>query len=211
MLVVPSTHEAGDLPPVSTAWPVIGKGIWRMLTVYAWWDVSWWIAVLFTIGSAIFVISGCFYWIPLVAPSTEFHDEASVAGGVTAFVGATLFTIGGVLLIVEATNENQTGCFGWALEEVFSHGKSKPETEQHFRHDSAHPADCNHHHAHGLHAHGQPQLQHPDSGRKWEWWPSWNELVSHYFREIGFWASMTEAIGAVVFYVRTLFVSPELG
>ena len=73
--------------------------------------------MLFSWGSAIFVMSGFFYWMPLVAPSTEFPAENTIAGGVTAFVGATMFTIGGVLLIVEATNENQTGCFGWALEQ----------------------------------------------------------------------------------------------
>ncbi|KXS95816.1 hypothetical protein AC578_6260 [Pseudocercospora eumusae] len=210
MLVVPSHQAKNDLPPGFTGTRAVLKGIWRMLTVYAWWDVSWWIAVLFTIGSAIFVLCGFFYWLPLAAPSTEFHDEALIAGGVTAFVGATLFTIGGVLLIVEATNENQTGCFGWALSELFSHTKSDLETGKQDNRAGPRPADCEHHHANGLHSKGQPQLQHPESGRKWEWWPSWNELTTHYFREIGFWASITEAIGAIIFYISGIMALPGI-
>ena len=36
----------------------------------------------------------------------------------TAFVGATIFELGSVLLMLEAVNENRADCFGWALEEV---------------------------------------------------------------------------------------------
>ena len=209
VLIVPRTHKTSDSPPVTSTWSGIAKGIWRMFTVMAWWDVSWWIAVLFTWGSAIFVISGFFYWLPLAAPSTEFPNESSIGGGIMAFIGATLFTIGGVLLIVEASNENQTGCFGWAVEQVFSHSDS--DVEGFSPNKKGLPliqGDCSHHHANGGLRSKSLHLSHPSTGRKWEWWPTWNELTTHYFHEIGWWASSVMALGAVIFYVSGIMALP---
>ncbi|EME38238.1 hypothetical protein DOTSEDRAFT_83702 [Dothistroma septosporum NZE10] len=211
ILIVPRNHTKDDLPRVTSSAAAIAKGIWRMLTVYAWWDVSWWIAVLFTFGSAIFVISGFFYWLPLAAPSTDFHDESSIGGGVTAFIGATLFTVGGVLLIIEAANENQTACFGWAVEQTFTHhDKASVAENQPGQVLRAEPGPCEHHHASGVHPTSQPHLQHPDAGRNWEWFPTWHEMKTHYAREIGFWASMTEALGAIIFYISGIMTLPGI-
>ncbi len=57
-------------------------------------------------------------WLPLQDPATEFNGEIYDAGGITAFIGATIFEIGSILLMLEAVNENRADCFGWALEEV---------------------------------------------------------------------------------------------
>lgn len=216
--MVPKDHGKGDEPPLTTTWSAIGKGIWRMATVYAWWDVSWWIAVLFTIGSMIFIASGFFYWLPLEDPSSIFPDESLTAGGVTSFIGATLFTIGGVLLIVEASNDNQTGCFGWALEQAFSHDNSDtdnndadngspPKKPAEFSLKATH---CIHHHGDGVHRSDVLHMQHPDANRKWEWYPSWHELRDHYFHEIGFMASFVLAIGAVIFYISGIMALPGI-
>lgn len=185
-----------------------------MCTVMAWWDVSWWIAVLFSVGSAIFVICGFFYWLPQAAPSTEFPNESSIGGGVTSAVGATLFTIGGVLLIVEASNENQTGCFGWAIEQALSHSHSEDsENENGSQTKKDGPlrlraAHCIHHHGDGVHRSDVLRSQHPEAGRKWEWFPTWHELRTHYFHEIGFMASFVLAIGAVIFYISGIMALP---
>lgn len=212
MLFLPRHDTDPNDPQLTTTLSAVGKGIWRMCTVYAWWDVSWWIAVLFSVGSAIFVISGFFYWLPLAAPSTEFTDESSIGGGVTAFIGATLFTIGGVLLIVEASNDNQTGCFGWALEQVFSHhdsdtenGSPKPKGDQT---GLLRETACDHHHGKGIHRQDALRLQHPETNRKWEWFPSWQEFRHHYIYEIGFMASFILAIGAVIFYISGIMALP---
>lgn len=151
-----------------------------MLTTFAWWDVSWWIGVLFSVGSAIFVICGFFYWLPLAAPSTEFSGESLIGGGVTAFIGATLFEIGAVLLIIEAVNENQTACFGWALEQAVSGhqsdsseaGKEHVVTEKAAHRSRIRPGVCMHHHSQGG-LHRSAHLQHPEAGRMWQWWPTW--------------------------------------
>lgn len=37
------------------------------------------------------------------------------------------------------------------------------------------------------------------SARHWTWWPTWNELQTHYFKEVGFLACLSQMIGATVF------------
>jgi hypothetical protein len=89
-----------------------------MFSTYPYWDVSYLVAVIFTLGSVVWCINAFFVWLPLQDPSTEFPGEIANAGGITAFIGATIFEIGSVLLMIEAVNENRADCFGWALEEV---------------------------------------------------------------------------------------------
>ncbi|KAK0922548.1 hypothetical protein LTR29_018255, partial [Friedmanniomyces endolithicus] len=91
-----------------------------MFATFPWWDVSFLVAFFFSVGSAVFIVCGFFYWLPLAAPSTDFPHESATAGGIASFIGGTLFEIGAVFLVIEATNENQTGCFGWELEHVVS-------------------------------------------------------------------------------------------
>ena len=181
-----------------------------MFTTFPWYDVSFLVAFFFSIGCAIFIVCGLFYWLPLSYPSTEFPHESGTAGGVTAFVGGTLFTIGAVFLMIEATNENQTGCFGWELEQVISeHTHHHDDTEKSCSATAAYRPErkvCDH-----LHSPHTPFLKGAAGtkpARKWTWWPTWHELRTHYFREIGFWGSFTEFIGAAIFYINCVLALP---
>lgn len=112
------------------------RGIWRMFSTCPYWDVSYLVAVVFTLGSVIWCINAFFVWLPLQDPSTEFSGEIE-AGGWTAFVGATIFEFGSVLLMIEAINENRADCFGWELEHVLEEKgllRLKPSS------------NCKHHH-----------------------------------------------------------------
>lgn len=171
-----------------------------MCTEFPYWDISYLVAVFFSIGCLVFVVCGLFSWLPLVAPGSEFPGE-SIAGGVTAFVGATLFQVGAVLLVFEACNENQTGCFGWALHRLVSNNGESFNGDSESARLLATPApdNCRHHHQRGRKKEPLSQPSQPE--RKWEWWPSWDELKTHYIHEIGFVASISMAIGATVFYV----------
>lgn len=95
-------------------------GIWRMFTVFPYWDVSWLIGVSFTVGCALFIACGFFYWLPIAYPETEFAHETDVAGGLTSFIGATLFQIGAFLLMLEAWNDRAETKFGGAMEDFFA-------------------------------------------------------------------------------------------
>lgn len=130
-------------PKPSSNYGQVAKGIIRMFTLFPYWDVSYLVAVTFTCGSLIWVLNAFFVYLPSVQPQTEFEDEILVAGGVTAFLGATVFEIGSVLLMLEAVNENKAGCFGWALAKVIRGHVG------HQREYKVHPdlGVCMHHHA----------------------------------------------------------------
>ena len=107
-----------------------------MFSTYPYWDVSYLVAIIFTLGSVVWCINAFFVWLPLQTPSTEFPGEIANAGGITAFIGATIFEFGSILLMIEAVNENRSDCFGWALEEVLEESgmvRLKPD-------------GCTHHH-----------------------------------------------------------------
>ena len=138
-------------------------------------------------------------------PSSEFPHEETTGGGVTAFVGATLFQIGAVLVVIEATNENQAGCFGWEMEHALGDKNSsryRPKLEA-----------CTHHH-HDRKSFVSNQSSDPsnppDRARRWEWWPTWLELHSHYIHELGFLASFTLFVGATIFYVSAILDLPGI-
>ena len=143
LLVQPSSEPAEYITPKPTSTlRETGKGILRMFTQYPYWDVSYLVAVIFTLGSVVWVINAFFAYLPLAQPQTEFDTEILYGGGVTAFIGATIFELGSVLLMFEAVNENRTGCFGWALEKLLD-GNGEKGAKVRLRPDRD---GCSHHH-----------------------------------------------------------------
>ncbi|KAI1353371.1 hypothetical protein F5Y01DRAFT_59510 [Xylaria sp. FL0043] len=175
-------------------------GIRRMVVRYPVYDVSYDVAVMFTLGSVIWVVNGFFDWLPVQWPSTEFAGEEGLGAGITALVGATVFEIGSVLLMLEALNDKRADCFGWALEDAMdSHAGLLLRPD---------PKKCTHHHP-------VPRFTGMKSGSgkegsSWVWWPSWSELKTHYFREIGFLASFFQFLGATVFWISGFTALPPI-
>jgi len=89
------------------------KNILRMFTTFDYTSPSLLTGFSFTLGSIVWVINGCFAWLPLAAPSTEFVGELTAGTGYSAFIGAAIFEIGGVFLMIEALNENDSRTFPW--------------------------------------------------------------------------------------------------
>ncbi|KAI9762439.1 MAG: hypothetical protein M4579_000415 [Chaenotheca gracillima] len=205
-LVVPLDHAAQGLPAPTSSAKAVAKGIGRMFTTFPWWDVSFLVAFFFSVGCAVFIVCGFFYWLPLAAPDTEFPNESDIGGGIISFIGGTLFEIGAIFLMIEATNENQQGCFGWELEHALTgHDKLHPGSLIYKPEEST----CGHHHCQkqGL-VKGAPGSK--GTERRWEWYPTWHELRTHYFHEIGFLGSFTEFVGASVFYINTILALPGI-
>ena len=195
-----------------------------MCTEFPYWDISYLIAVLFTVGCAIFIACGLFSWLPLVDARYDFPGDAT-ASGVTSFVGATLFTVGAILLVFEAYNENRAGCFGWALHQALSsNGKLSSSTESVGTVARADSTECQHHHQHVRRKRewwrrressrtGEEPEFHEDPTypkQEWVWWPSWHDLKTHYFHEIGFLGSITLTIGALIFYITGICALPGI-
>ena len=194
-----------------------------MFTYYPYWDVSWLVAFVFTWGSVVWVINAFFIYLPLLQPSTTFSGEELYGGGISAFIGATIFEIGSILLMFEAVNENRTGCFGWAVDQLYDeHVKHEGEngTALHFV-----PAKdgCTHHHQNSGNLVGQPKTKAdssgkstgnidttPDGTKSWVWWPSAHELRTHYIHDLGFLACSFQTVGATVFWISGFTALPGI-
>jgi hypothetical protein len=217
------------LPRRTSTLSATWKGILRMFTHFPYWDVSYLVATVFTFGSMVWVINAFFVWLPLVDPSSEFANESLTGGGITACIGATIFEVGSVLLLLEAANEHQTGCFGWALETVLEQAHGDIERAM-FRLSPSAEA-CHHHHANRKSFLRRPERNKPtvksietanakyngvsdhggvtkswitsssSDGRSFKWLPTLTELRTHYLHELGFLASLVQFIGASIFWI----------
>ncbi|KAH8732492.1 hypothetical protein GQ44DRAFT_697717 [Phaeosphaeriaceae sp. PMI808] len=206
-------HAADTKPPtlLPTSSPLhIARSIWRMLTYYPIWDISFDVAYMFTIGSVIWVINAFFVWLPLVRPDTVFSNEELYGGGITAFIGATVFEIGSILLWLEAINENKAGCFGWAVEQAFAYEEQGEQEQGILRPSYAH---CTHHHSNkrSLIRSEEPTKDGRDANaRSWVWWPSTKTLRTDYIHSLGFLASLSQLMGATIFWISGLTALPGI-
>lgn len=148
---------------------------------------------------------------------SSFPGESSWGGGVSAVVGATIFELGSVFLMIEAVNENRSECFGWALE----HALDRSEEGLLLRKQDA--SDCQHHHSdqNTFVSSNDGTFKESESAekvgeetqakrRKWTWCPSWYELRTHYFRDIGFLACLSQFLGATVFWISGFTGLPQI-
>lgn len=208
-------------------------GVARMALRYPVWDVSYDVAAVFTLGSVVWVLNGFFVLLPLTDPGGAWPGESLWGGGVTAMVGATIFVAGSVLLMLEAVNENRSECFGWALEGALGRG----EEDLVLRRDEG---GCRHHHRErrslltgksvadvydddddaegfvggkGREGGGDSEEGGAPSDkarRRWTWGPSWYELRTHYFRDIGFLACLSQMVGATIFWMAGFTSLPQI-
>ncbi|KAL1634609.1 hypothetical protein SLS58_010604 [Diplodia intermedia] len=222
---VPSAAIHQDLPGRTNHPPQILRGVRRMLTTYPVWDISYLTAVVFTLGSIVWVLNAFFVFLPLVQPSSEFQNEILYGGGITAFLGATIFVVGSILLLLEAVNEERAGCFGWAVERLFqdqhsrnsSSQASQPETQPDVEKVDQErlvvrvrpEVPCDHHHSNRK-TFVKSATAHPGRVRKWRWMPSWEELHNHYLLELGFLASLTQLAAATIFWIAGFTSLPAI-
>ena len=220
IIVQPSDEAHSDLitPKPTSTLRATAQGIGRMFTQYPYWDISYLVAIFFTLGSVVWCINGFFAFLPLARPDSEFPTEILYGGGITAFIGATIFEMGSVLLMLEAVNDNRAGCFGWALEQVLEGGRMRlrPDKE-----------GCNHHHTNKKNFVGkgnvtssavadssadskEEHLSHSPSGgdQAWQWFPSLHEIRTHYLHDIGFLACLAQLFGASVFWISGFTALP---
>lgn len=213
------------VPPPSNSAKVVSKGIWRMFTYYPVWDVSYLVAMVFTWGSVIWVINAFFALLPFTNPKSKFPGEVLYGGGITAFIGASVFEIGSILLMFEAVNENRAGCFGWALEKLYT---------EHVSHEGGVSTrvvpskdNCTHHHQNKGNFVGNPSKSAqasmaddsratastdptPEGQKSWVWFPSWHELKTHYFHDLGFLACSWQTFGATIFWISGFTALPGI-
>lgn len=197
-------------------------GILRMFTVFPYWDISWWIGVSFTIGCLLFVACGFFYWLPVAYPETEWPGEKVYGGGLTAFIGATLFQIGAVLLLLEAYNDRAETKFGKASAKLVTDAWESLRRDKEQDLESADGGGSQvltpevREPAVSLPSTEQGALRsrlgsvNPFGEREWQWLPTWHDVRTHYIYEIGFLASFTMSLGATIFYITGILALPGI-
>ncbi|KAL2374709.1 integral membrane protein, variant [Blastomyces gilchristii SLH14081] len=223
-LIVERPTEPGKgvhiVPKRTDSFQATLRGIKRMAVQYPYWDISYVTAVVFAFGSIVWVIDSFFVFLPLVQPKSELKYETLSAGGVSAFVGATIFEVGSILLVLEAINIHDTGCFGWALEHVLS---EKGESLLRIYPD---PKNCTHHHVNKRNLVGRGGRETPSiddsSGElaqsttevprspNFKWFPTLRDLRTHYIYELGFLASSAQLIGATIFWIAGVTALPGI-
>ncbi|KAK0269770.1 hypothetical protein LTR35_014662 [Friedmanniomyces endolithicus] len=225
LVVKPSpagANQGSSGPPPKDGVREVMSGVLKMFTYYPFWDVSWLVAYVFTIGSIVWVINAFFSLLPLTNPSTQFSGETLYGGGITAFIGATIFEFGSVLLMLEAFNENRSGCFGWALEQAYEN-HLEPQSGNRL----APSDDCTHHHAKKRNTVRKPtntdslapneksspasaDRSPPPGAASWVWWPSYHELITHHLHDLGFLACSAQMFGASVFWISGFTALPGI-
>jgi len=149
LVLTPSLDASSTpTPPATTSVKHILKTMAAMLLYFPYWDVSWWVAYIFTWGSIIWVFNAFFVFMPYIRPQDTFATEILYGGGITAFIGATVFEVGSVLLMIEAINENRTDCFGWEIKQAVEGKHGHGDVEKSGGEGLViSERDCTHHHA----------------------------------------------------------------
>ncbi|EPS97109.1 hypothetical protein FOMPIDRAFT_1032103 [Fomitopsis schrenkii] len=140
------------------------------------WDVSFWVALMFTLGSILWVINGFLLYLPLAPSLSPQHANAAMW---IAFAGGTTFEVASYLMVVEALNAGHEQLFGpalWGLLGVRDDEPKKPQENK------------------GL---GRKfGLRRRQVDFRWFGTASW--------RELGFLASVFQLLAASVFWVSTI-------
>lgn len=102
-----STDEILFTTPTSMSKP--GRCLQLMCIKYPIRDMAWATGIVFTIGSALFVINGFFLVLPVVAPNLTFATEASYAAPITSLAGGIIFVVGGLAGYLEGLNAKRGG------------------------------------------------------------------------------------------------------
>ncbi|KAK3900979.1 hypothetical protein C8A05DRAFT_45288 [Staphylotrichum tortipilum] len=198
----------------------------RLITRFPVGDVSYLVAVSFVIGSIIWCINGFFTWLPLAAPTTEFPHETDWAG-ILACVGASVFEVGSVLMVVEAIEAGGSDCSGWALEKTPDGGGVKLRSTTPGRRHLHRSGRRNLRKDSVMRATETPALGNVAESRSVEeaeagdeetwiephrchWFPPLSELKSHYLREIGFLASSVQLLAATIFWISGITALPPI-
>ncbi|KZT41793.1 hypothetical protein SISSUDRAFT_1042305 [Sistotremastrum suecicum HHB10207 ss-3] len=166
----------------------------RRMAVIEYWNISWWVAMAFTVGSIIWVINGFIVYLPFV--NSRFTTDAD-GGGWTAWVGATVFEVGSIMMMWEAWNRNVEAYFGRSIRGVRGAGYARhsqdTDTERPFTtlEQGISKEDAN-----SLNEHGD----------KWIWFSTDRK----YLHEIGFLAALIQLCGASVFWVSGVTGLPTI-
>ncbi|KZT06667.1 uncharacterized protein LAESUDRAFT_725756 [Laetiporus sulphureus 93-53] len=147
------------------------------------WDVSFWVAFVFVVGSALWVINGFLLYLPLLpSPSPSY----SVAASWIAFAGGTAFELGSYLMVVEALNTGHEELFGPALWGLVEEAEDDMESK-----------------------YGSERAARPKKGVRGDW-RRFRWIGTASWRELGYLASAIQFCAATIFWISTISGIPGI-
>ncbi|EIW73039.1 hypothetical protein TREMEDRAFT_22078, partial [Tremella mesenterica DSM 1558] len=161
-------------------------------------DISFWIAVLFTFGSAVWVVNGFLVWFPILRPNlvtTAFTNTAAAF----AFIGGSVFEIGSYLMVVEALDRGRETDFGTALGHLLH---SRRRLTSHRASSSSEktlsPGGTSESPSPTPEEQSKQDGEMPDGAKRFVWWgkPLW--------RDMGYIAAIVQLFAASIFWISTL-------
>ncbi|KIR30948.1 hypothetical protein I309_00301 [Cryptococcus deuterogattii LA55] len=162
-------------------------------------DVSFWVAVSFTLGSAIWVINGFLVWFPLLRPKLD-TDTFSRTSSATAFIGGTIFELGSYLMVVEALDRGREINFGTAIGQLLHHRRHTPHNATLNSSTLVNPSEERSYTASSTPPKSQQDIKTwiVEGAKGFIWWgrPMWHDM--------GYIAAIVQLFAATVFWVSTL-------
>ncbi|KAK7046904.1 hypothetical protein R3P38DRAFT_89014 [Favolaschia claudopus] len=148
------------------------------------WNISWWVAIAFTLGSIVWVINGFIAFLPFVNTHVAKDD---VGGGWTAWLGATIFEFGALFGLWEAWNRGDAADFGWNVRKLVNGNSNDVEGAS----DGTPDTD---------------EKTHTKPHKKWIWFSN----DGKYFHEIGFLAAFVQYWAATIFWISGFTAIPTI-
>ena len=180
----------------------------RMVTYFPYWDISFLNAILYVVGSLVWLLDAFMAVVPLYK---NVHPKFPAQSPWIAFLGTNIFLIANVLLTLETINELQKQCFGW------NPGPGKPGDEEKGN-TTIGSTKCHHSHANkgnligtgggGQEMNEKETTNYSSGNRTWRWIPSYSELRNHYIHELGFIACLIQLSSTVIFYFAAVIRLP---
>lgn len=163
-----------------------------MFTTLPFDNISWLIAIVFTLGSVVWILSSFFAFMPMEHGAPP--SLSAYGCGITAFIGSSIFALGSILLMLESVKDNRDVSFGWTVNQQWDEDTGTtiyrvlPENKS------------------GAHQQKR-ELQ--------SWTPSislptMRELRKHYIHELVFWSSLIQVLSSFTFLVSGITSLPRI-
>ncbi|RDW67594.1 hypothetical protein BP6252_08990 [Coleophoma cylindrospora] len=155
----------------------------RMCTVFPYKDISWQVAVIFVFTNTIGTVNSFFGLLPLIASSTNFRNEKTIAAGVTLGFASTAFLCGIALGLLAAFNTDR-GTIGSDKSDDRKLEEGSPSSPS---------------------ATYKPALMGSDD---FVWKPTMEELKTFYLPNPAFQAGLAQLVGAMFFTIANIASFP---
>ncbi|WWC57546.1 uncharacterized protein I303_100078 [Kwoniella dejecticola CBS 10117] len=164
-------------------------------------DITFWLAVAFTLGSTVWVVNGFLVFLPILRPSLDTKAYTNSASA-TAFLGGSIFEVGAYLGILEVVDRGREIHLDSSFGKILHHRrKQHPQS-------TINPTKLNSQQSNvsdslpSSRDTSQDELPNPSKQRKTEkkflWWgkPMWHDM--------GYLAAIIQFFAATIFWVSTL-------